>query len=130
MNPYGPLINRLKYFRIQFRFCRDIQILKKLLSVHPIPRSLPPQFASYRGVRLRRVHHTTESSSAVCIKPRSQSSVYFNPKFYQCYFSVMPKDINMKLFKESFLLKTFFDKTKLKVVASTKTRKTDIFESV
>ena len=32
--PSGPLINRLKYFRIRFRFRRDIQIFKKLSGVH------------------------------------------------------------------------------------------------
>ena len=50
----------------------------------------------------------------------------------------MPKDIHTKLVptvshklsKESFLLKKFFKKMKLKDVASTKTQKTDIFESV
>ena len=51
-----PLINRLKYFRIRFRFRQDIQILKKLRSVHP----------------------TTESDSAVfiavCITPRSHEN--------------------------------------------------------
>ena len=106
-------------------------------------------------VTLHGVHPTAESSdekfsktSAVCIIPQSQaprctshcginnlSSVCFNPKFYECCFSVMPKDIDIdtvsqKLFKESFLLQTFFDKTKSKGVASTKTRKMDIFESV
>ena len=44
-NPSRPLINRLKYFRILFRFRRDIRILKKLRGVHP----------------------TAESDSAVCI---------------------------------------------------------------
>ena len=34
-NPSGPLINRLKYFRIVFLFRRDIRIFKKLLGVHP-----------------------------------------------------------------------------------------------
>ena len=71
---------------------------------------------------------------AVCILPRSQASrcashrgvsnlpnVCFDPKFYECYFSVMPEDItdtiqytdtvSHKLFKEYFLLQTFFDKT-------------------
>ena len=119
-NPSGPLINRLKYFRIRFRFRRDIKILKKLCSVHPtaesdsteciILLSQTPWCASYRGVRLRGVHHTVESwkqgiwkNSAVCIPLQSQNpwcasyrrvsnlpSVCFDWKFYDCYISVMP----------------------------------------
>ena len=38
--------------------------------------------------------------------------------------------VSHKLFKESFLLQKFFEKMESKDVASTKTRKTDIFESV
>ena len=38
--------------------------------------------------------------------------------------------VSQTLFKEAFLLEMFFNKTELKDVASTKTRKTDIFESV
>ena len=38
--------------------------------------------------------------------------------------------VSQKFFKEAFLLETFFNKTESKDVASTKTRKTDIFESV
>ena len=34
-NPSRPLINRLKNFRIRFRFHRDIWIFKKLRGVHP-----------------------------------------------------------------------------------------------
>ena len=45
-NPPRPLINRLNYFRILFRFRRDLRIFKKL----------------------RSVHHPAESDSAVCNK--------------------------------------------------------------
>ena len=38
--------------------------------------------------------------------------------------------VSHKLFKKSFLLQKFFEKMESKDVASTKTRKTDIFESV
>ena len=38
--------------------------------------------------------------------------------------------VSHKLFKESFLLQKFFEKMESKEVTSTKTRKTDIFESV
>ena len=97
-NPSGPLIYRVKYLRIWFRFRRDIQICKKLCSVHHIAESdsavciIPksqtlqyathhgvmkaqylkktPWFASHRGVRLRGVLPSAESSSAVCITPR------------------------------------------------------------
>ena len=86
-----PLINRLKYFRIWFRFRRDIRILKKLRGAHPITdldsavciiqQSQTPRCASYRGVmktkhlkKLRGVHPTAESDSAVCIIPRSQAT--------------------------------------------------------
>ena len=50
-NPSRPLIYRLKYFQILFQLRRDIQIFKKF----------------------RSVHHTAESSSAVCIPPLSQA---------------------------------------------------------
>ena len=123
-NPSRPLINRLKYFRIRFRFRRDIRIFKKLHGVHHtaesssaclhhtaesssavciIPRSQAPRCASHRGVKLRRVHNTAESRDEKFSKtPRcashrgvnNLSSVCFIPKFYKCFFSVMPKDIN------------------------------------
>ena len=108
LNPSGPLINRLKYFPIRFRFSRDIQILKSS-AVCCTPRSQAPQCASHCRVNLPGVHHTAELSDEQ-FSPRSQtpqcasfcrvnnlSSVCFNLKFYECYFSVMPKDINMKL---------------------------------
>ena len=117
LNPSGPLINRIKYFWIRFRFHWDIQIFKKPLSVHHtaesssavciIPRSQAPRCASYPAVRLRSVHHITESWKKV-YKKTSQSASYqesdwcesycgvnnlqsvcFNPTFYDCYFSVM-----------------------------------------
>ena len=85
LNPSGPLINRIKYFWIRFRFHWDIQIFKKLLSVHHtaesssavciIPRSQAPRCASYPGVRLRSVHHITESWKKV-YKKTSQSASY------------------------------------------------------
>ena len=63
-NPSRPLINRLKYFRIRFRFRRDLRIFKKLrLSQTPQCASycgVKLQGASHRGVRLHGVHHTTE----------------------------------------------------------------------
>ena len=65
LNPSGPLINRLKYFRIRFRFRRDIQILKKLRGVHPMKTK--------HLKKLCGVHPTAESDSAVCIIPRSQA---------------------------------------------------------
>ena len=34
---------------------------------------LTPRCASHHGVKLRGVHHTAESSSAVCFPPRSQA---------------------------------------------------------
>ena len=84
LNPSRPLINRLKYFRIRFRFRRDIWIFKKLHGVHPtaesdstvcvIPGSQTLQCASYRGVRLLGVHHTADSDSLVCITPRSHEN--------------------------------------------------------
>ena len=70
-NPSGPLINRPKYFRIQLRFCQDIQIFK-------IPRC-----AAYGGVKLCGVHPTAESSSAVCITPWSQV-MKSSPKTPRC----------------------------------------------
>ena len=81
-NPSRPLINRLKYFRLLLQFQRDIRIKKKKNSAVCIPlRSQTRRCASYRGVKLRGVHHTTESSdekfsknSAVCISLRSQTA--------------------------------------------------------
>ena len=75
-----------------------------------IPWSQTPRCASHCGVmktkylkKLCGVHPTTESDSAVCIPPRNQAprcasqrgvsnllNVCFDPKFYDCYFSVMP----------------------------------------
>ena len=122
-----------------YRRVKGINFHKKLRGVHHtaesssavciIPRSQAPRCASHRGVKLRGVHHTAESSdeefsksSAVCITPRSQTP--------RCASYHEIDTVSRKLFKESFLLQTFFDKTKSKVVTSTKTRKTDIFESV
>ena len=77
--PSGPLINRLKYFRIRFRFRRDIRIFKKLCGVHPTAESDSAVCITPRS-QTRGVHHTTESSdeefsksSGVCITPRSQT---------------------------------------------------------
>ena len=84
-------------FSNSFRFRRDIRIFKKLRGVHPTAESSDEMFSK---------------NSAVCIPPQSQtlrcasyrrvnldnlSSVCFNQKFYECYLSVMPKDIHMKL---------------------------------
>ena len=82
-NPSGPLINRLKYFRIQFRFRPDIQILKKLRGVHPTFL----RCAAHCGIKLCSVHHTAESSnhnflknSVVCIPQQSQTSRCTSPQ--------------------------------------------------
>ena len=64
-NPSRPLINRLIYFRIRFRFRRDIRIFKKLRR------------------RLRGLHHIAESCSAVCIPLRSQA--------LQCATCILPE---------------------------------------
>ena len=123
-NPSRPLMNRLKCFGIRFWFPRDIQIFKKLCSVHPttVSSSKVLRCASHRGVKwskvflktlrcasFRGVHPSAELSSAVCIIPQSLTPQYashrgvnnlptvgFPWKFYRCYFSVMPEDINMK----------------------------------
>ena len=68
----GPVINRLKYFWIRFRFRRDIRILKSSTVCIP-PQSQTLQCASPRWVRLRGVHPTVESSSTMCITPWSQA---------------------------------------------------------
>ena len=84
------MINRLKYFQIRFLFRRDIRIFKKLCGVHHtvelssavciIQWSQARRYASNRGVKLRGVHHTAESSdqqffkiSEMCISLRSQT---------------------------------------------------------
>ena len=83
--------------------------LEKLRSVHltadsdsavcitPLSQTL--RCASHCWVKLHGVHHTAESDSAVCIPPLSQylPSVCFDSKFYKCNFSLMPKDINVKI---------------------------------
>ena len=93
-------VSTVKYFRIMFRFRRDIRILKaqrcashrvvglldghhpmeSFSAVYIIPRSQAPQCASYRGVKktkyLKKLsggHPTAESDSSVCISPRSQA---------------------------------------------------------
>ena len=104
-NQSGPLINRLKYFRNRFRFCRDIRIFKKLCFVHPtsesdsavcnIPGSQAPQCA-YSAMCITPRNEVMNSSSKT---PRSQtprcashcgvkcfSSVCFNPKVLQMLF--------------------------------------------
>ena len=70
LNPFRPLINRLKYFKIL-----------KSYAVCIIPQSQALQCVSHCGVKLCSVHHTAESSdqkffflnSAVCISPWSQT---------------------------------------------------------
>ena len=128
---------------LQFRFRWDIRIFKKNSAVCIPLRSQTRRCALFREVRLRGVHPTVESSFSVCIIPRSLtpryashsgvnnlSSVWFNPKFHKCYFSVMPKDIHTKLILsvtncpiKSFLVQKFFKKMKSKDVASTKNTK-------
>ena len=79
-NPSGPLINRLKYFLIRFRFRQDIRIFEKLRGVHPNAESssavcIITQSQGYQlsQKQLSGVHPTAESSSAVCFQPRSQA---------------------------------------------------------
>ena len=121
-NPSGPMINKLKYFRIQFRNPGNILKNFKLWcastaesdsAVYIIPRCQTPSDEKFSKMKkLCGVQLTAESSSAVCIIQRSLtprcasvshcrvnnlSSVCFNPKFYKCFFSVMPKVIHMKL---------------------------------
>ena len=128
-NQSRPLINRLKYFRIRLQVCRDNQILKSygvcisLRSLTPcmvciISQSQALQWAPHLGSKwtkvlkkLCSVHLKAESSSVVCIPPRSLTprcdasrgranylpSVCFDLKFYKCYFSVKPEDVNMKI---------------------------------
>ena len=97
----------------------------------PLPRSRTPRCAAHHRVKIRCVHHTAESidekfskNSVVCIPPRSQtpgrashrgvnnlSSVCFNPKFYEYYSSVMPRDINrvgILSFKKNVPIFAFF----------------------
>ena len=91
-NPSGPLIKRLKHFRILFRIRRDIWIFKKLHGVHHTVdsdstvciKSQDPRCASHRGVWL----HDVQCASW----PRVSNllSVCFDPKFYNSYFSLMP----------------------------------------
>ena len=84
------------------------------------------------------MHHTAESSFAVCITPPSLTppsqylpSVCFDSKFYKYNFSVTPEDINVKnvlLVKNSlrnlFYFRRFFCKTLLKEKTNMKKPKT------
>ena len=125
LNPSRPLINMLKYFRIRFRFRWYIRILKKLRGVHHtaesstsvciISLSQAPRCTSHHRVKwfltnsavcippraeLRAVHYTSGSDSTVwCTLHNAHTlpSVCFDQKFYKCYFSVMPEDINVKI---------------------------------
>ena len=75
--------NRLKYFRILFRFRWDFRIFKQLRSgMHPFAESISAvcitpisqslRCASHCAVNLSGVMHTAKSISTVCIIPRSQ----------------------------------------------------------
>ena len=72
LNPSRPLINRLKYFPIRFQFCQDIQVLKKLSRMHPTLESSSAMCITPRS-QTPGGHPPAESSSAVCIPPRSHT---------------------------------------------------------
>ena len=74
------------------------------------------QCASHRGVRLCGVIPSAESSSTVCITPWSQVSVLSEILLllFLCHalrYYYENYTVNSKLFKESFLFQTFFNKT-------------------
>ena len=48
-NPFGPLINRLEYFRSKFRFHRDIQS-QSCLRVCSTPRRLSPRWNAHHTI--------------------------------------------------------------------------------
>ena len=69
LNPSGLLINRLKYFRIRFDFADKFEFWSNS-GVCISPRSQTK--CLYK--KIRGVHHTAESDSAVCIIPRIQTA--------------------------------------------------------
>ena len=98
LNPSGSLIN--SYFRILFRFRRDIGIFKKLCGVHYseesasavsiIPRSQTLRCASHCCVKKTKylkklcgVQNIVESNSGMCITPLCQESK-ISQKTLQC----------------------------------------------
>ena len=63
-NPFGPLINRLKYFQIQFDFV-EIFDHKVISAVCCTPRRSSPWHIAHQGDHLSCILHTAESISAV-----------------------------------------------------------------
>ena len=59
-NPSRPLINRRIYFRIRFRFRRDIRIFKKLRGVHYLRRFSIKQ--SRKTLQVRKLEKRTFSN--------------------------------------------------------------------
>ena len=123
-NPSGPLINRPKYFRIQLRFCQDIQIFKKLRGVHPtaesdsavccIRRSQALRCASHRRVKLGCVHHTVESSdekfsknSEVCIPLWSQTPRFDCASYHGVKICVLHHTSESITYQVSVLIRSF-----------------------
>ena len=84
-----------KWYKIAFYY--NLKYLKieeeertTKLSAPTVLQSQAPQCASYRRVRLRSVHHTVESDSAVCIAPHHtpfKGSV--SRDFQPLYFSMI-----------------------------------------
>ena len=90
-------------------------------------RSQAPQYASYLGVWLCGVHYTAESItcqvSVLIWSFTNATSLWCLKIFIRNWYC------KSQIVQGIFFTSKFFEKMKLKDVASTKTRKTDIFKS-
>ena len=127
-NPSSPLINRLKYFQMQFWFCWDFRIFKKLRSVHHTAESssavciiawgVHPSVESWKKVsKITSVCIIPPSQTPRCVSYRGVSNLpsvclirnftivisFWCWYYYENYYTE-----RHKLFQESFLLQTFF----------------------
>ena len=85
---WAPDKKAIKHFRILFRFHRDIQIKKTLMCA--VPHTMNSDSTVFITAESRR---KLSQETPRCASHRGVSnltSVCFNPKFYNCYFSVMP----------------------------------------
>ena len=156
-NPSRPLMNRLKCFGIRFWFPRDIQIFKKLCSVHPtaVSSSKVPRCASHRGVKWSKVFLKLcgVHLSVVCIPLRSWAlrcasyhrvwlrSMHHTAESITYQLSVFLGSFtdaislwclkiliwNNTVSHESFLLQKIFDKMESKDVKYTNTKNMSAF---
>ena len=82
-NPSEPLMNRLKYFRIWFWFCRDIQSQSGLRGVHPTAEIISAVCITLWSRRLQ----TLKKYPRCAAQPRDLKCSYITNIFYLHIFS-------------------------------------------